>query len=97
MKRLIFRPEARLDAMQAHRWYDRQRRGLGREFRDELQTTLGRVAENPKAHATLWREVRRARLVRFPYAVFYREFDDAVVIVAVLHGRRDPNAWKKRS
>ncbi len=96
MKSVIFRPEARRDALEAFWWYERQRAGLGAAFRDELERTVARIRENPKAYAVLWRETRRARLRRFPYAVFYREYADALVVVAVLHGRRDPNAWRRR-
>jgi plasmid stabilization system protein ParE len=42
------------------------------------------------------REIRRALLQTFPYAVYFRVTDDAVIILAVLHLRRDPRTWRDR-
>ncbi len=33
--------------------------------------------------------VRRARMRRFPYGVFYRDTDETVIVVRVLHNARD--------
>jgi hypothetical protein len=40
--------------------------------------------------------VRRYLLVRFPHAVFYNAGPDRLLILAVLHTRRHPDAWKRR-
>lgn len=97
MKRVIFRPEARRDALEAHRWYERQAPVLGIQFQDELKATIDRIGETPRAFPVLWRDTRRARLRRFPYSVFFREYEEALVVVAVLHGRRDPKLLRRRS
>jgi hypothetical protein len=41
--------ETELD--QATNYYERQRTGLGSEFRREFEAALARVRENPKAYA----------------------------------------------
>lgn len=97
MKQVIFRPEARRDALEAHRWYEAQAPGLGAQFRDELEATLEGICETPTAFPVLLRDTRRARLRRFPYGVFFREYDETVVVVAVLHGRRDPKLVRHRA
>lgn len=33
--------------------------------------------------------LRRARIKRFPYGVFYRDTDETVIVVRVLHNARD--------
>jgi len=33
---------------------------------------------------------------RFPYAVYFRIYPDAIVIVGVMHGRRHPKLLKTR-
>ena len=97
MKPIVLRPEAQFDSVEAYRWYENQRVGLGDEFRAALQDAFTRIQEFPQAHPVLLRETRRARLRRFPYAVFYREYDDSLVVVAVFHGRRDPSRWRERT
>ena len=97
MKRIVLRAEAEREALDAYEWYEGQREGLGLEFRDALDATLRDVAEQPQAFPVMLRDTRRARLKRFPYAVFYREHDDALIVVAVFHGRRDPMISKGRT
>jgi toxin ParE1/3/4 len=97
MKQVIFRSEARRDVLEAHRWYRKQSPQLGHQFRDALDATVGRIRHNPLAYQVLFREVRRALVRRFPYAVFFKSLDEAVVVVAVLHMRRDPALWKSRA
>jgi plasmid stabilization system protein ParE len=41
-------------------------------------------------------EVRRARVRRFPYIVFFIPESERTIVIAVLHGRRDPQAWQTR-
>jgi plasmid stabilization system protein ParE len=96
VKQVIFRREARADALEAYRWYEQQEPGLGAEFREELRATIQCIRDNAKGYRVLLRETRRARLKRFPYGVFFREFPDALVIVAVMHTRRHPKRWQRR-
>jgi len=41
-------------------------------------------------------ETRRGRLRRFPYVVYYELAGDDILVLAVWHGRRDPEGWKER-
>lgn len=45
----------------------------------------------------LGREVRRAQMGTFPYAVFFRVEGDVVTVLGVLHLHRHPKAWKRRT
>jgi plasmid stabilization system protein ParE len=91
------RPEARDDIEQAAAWYERQRAGLGEDFLNEVLDAFERIAEAPRTYAVLHRDTRRAVVHRFPFGVFYRIEEEAVVVFAVLHGSRDPRAWQQRS
>lgn len=97
MKQVIFRSEARRDVHDAFRWYEERSAGSGLRFRDALDATVTRVRQNPVGYQVLFREVRRALLHRFPYGVFFKDQDEAVIVVAVLHTRRDPTSWKSRA
>jgi plasmid stabilization system protein ParE len=91
------RPEARDDIEQASTWYERQRPGLGDNFLEQVLDALDRIAENPETYPVVHRQTRRAVLRRFPFGVFYRVEDDAIVVIAIMHGSRDPRAWQRRS
>ena len=96
MKPVLVRPAAATDIEDTFRWYQTQRLGLGDEFREALRSTLDQVAQNPERYPVIHRGTRRALLKRFPYGVFYREFPQVIVIVACMHGRRDPKRWQSR-
>jgi plasmid stabilization system protein ParE len=91
------RPEARDDIEQASTWYERQRPGLGDNFLEQVLDALDRIAENPETYPVVHRQTRRAVLRRFPFGVFYRVEVDAIVVIAIMHGSRDPRAWQRRS
>jgi len=94
---VIFSDEARLEALDSFHWYEERRRGLGGVFKAELDAAIRRVSEEPLAFPVYYRDLRRVLVGRFPYAVYYRTYPDLVVIVAVFHGRRNPDALRRRT
>lgn len=97
MKTVLVRPAAADDIEDAFLWFEAQRAQLGAEFRAELKSTLERIANNPDLSQVVHRNTRRALLRRFPYGVLYRVYPEAIVVVAVMHGRRDPRRWRPRT
>ncbi|MFN3193856.1 MAG: type II toxin-antitoxin system RelE/ParE family toxin [Aureliella sp.] len=95
--RLLIEPLAKADIVAARDWYFSQQVGLDVEFRDQLDEVLQRIQSNPLAFAKTYRDVRQAVLKRFPYVVSFVVRDDAVRVIAILHGHRDPALWKERS
>jgi plasmid stabilization system protein ParE len=96
VKPVLIRPAAAADIEEAFHWYEGQRVGLGVEFRSELSATINRLATNPHLYQVIHRDTRRALLRRFPYGVFYRAYPEAIIVVAVMHGRRAPRRWQSR-
>jgi plasmid stabilization system protein ParE len=82
----IVRPAAAADIDDAFLWYEGQRAGLGHDG----------IAEHPLRYPVIRRNTRRALLRRFPYAIYYRVYGDVIVVVACMHGRRDPRRWQVR-
>jgi plasmid stabilization system protein ParE len=95
--RFIVRPAAAADIDEAYLWYESQRVGLGDEFLAAAQAVIDEIAEDPLRHPVVLRNTRRTLLRRFPYAVYYRVYDDVVVVVACMHGRRNPTRWQSRA
>lgn len=77
-------------------YYEDQRRGLGAEFADAIQTAIDEVLAFPQAFARIEAEVRKCAARRFPYAVLYSIEGEEIWIVAVMHQHRDPDYWKER-
>lgn len=85
------------DIEEAFLWYERQHAGLGEEFLAAVQSTLSDIVQHPLQSPVIHRDTRRVQLRRFPYHIFYRVFGDTVIIVACMHGRRDPSRWRSRT
>jgi plasmid stabilization system protein ParE len=93
---VVFRPRAEDEALDVRQWYESKRFGLGREFAEELNRIVERIAAGPLHFPRVHGETRRAVLSRFPYAVYFRVADAAVVVLAI-HGRQHPSRWQRRA
>jgi plasmid stabilization system protein ParE len=95
--RVVFRRAAWDELEEAVIWYEDRRRGLGDEFLKEIEEAIERSAGRPERNPVVFCDVRRAVLRRFPYAVYFRQRNEDLVVLAVFHGRRNPLVWKRRS
>jgi plasmid stabilization system protein ParE len=93
---VVFRPQAEDEALEVRQWYESKRLGLGREFGEELNRIVERIAAGPLHFPRVHGETRRAVLSRFPYTVYFRVADAAVVVLAI-HGRQHPSRWQRRA
>ena len=93
----VVRPAAAADIDEAFLWYEGQRSGLGDEFLAAASTVVDAISEHPLRYPVIRRNTRRALLRRFPYAVYFRVYDDVIVVVACMHGRRNPRRWQVRT
>ena len=92
----VIRPAAAGDIEAAFLWYEQQRAGLGEEFLAAVRSALDDISSHPAKYPVIHRETRRVLLPRFPYQLFYRVYDEAIVVVACMHGRRNPIQWRSR-
>lgn len=91
-----FRQRASRALVSAFDWYSSESRDLGRAFLTEIDAAIGRVADLPGRYPVIYRDTRRALVARFPYAIIFRVFPDHVMVLAILHTRRDPARWQVR-
>lgn len=96
-RRFTVRPLAEADIESAALWYDGERPGLAARFLADVHRTFTRIEERPLQFPAMVGDVRRALLHTFPYAVYFRASPDVLVVLAVLHLRRDPKMWRQRS
>ncbi len=96
MKPVVFHPEAEEELHSAAAYYEHCSEGLGTRFLLVVQRGIDVVASAPRQAPVLVGEVRRRLPRPFPYGLLYRERADQIVILAVMHLRREPGAWKSR-
>jgi plasmid stabilization system protein ParE len=89
-------PEARAEFDNDVDRYELQQPGLGLDFVAKVRDVFRRIAANPRLHAVVYRDVRKAVVKRFPYIVLYREDAGEVIVVSVFHTSRDPADWQTR-
>ena len=94
---LVLRRVAEGDFIDAFRWYESRRAGLGNFFMDEVDVAFERVSETPNSFPLAYGELRRLVMQRFPYIIYFRQVEDVVQVVGVMHGRRDRRVLRRRS
>lgn len=90
---VVYRSKVGRDLAAAFDYYELQVEGLGEQFLGAINSVFDAIARYPEMFASVHREVRRALVTRFPYAVFYRVEAKRIVVLAVLHTARDPRLW----
>jgi toxin ParE1/3/4 len=91
------RREAEKDLQEAFEYYQFCRAGLGQEFMLCVEAALNSIQRNPSQYPQVYKNVSRNFIHRFPYGIYYLVKQDAVVVLAVLHVRRNPMHWQRRS
>lgn len=91
-----FHPEARDEFLNAIDYYEDCDIGLGYDFSREIFSTIKNILSFPKAWPLIENEIRRCQTQRFPFGIVYVEEEDAILILAVMHLRRDPDYWQGR-
>lgn len=97
-----FEAEASAELLEAARWYQGKRSGLGLDFLAAFDRTVNHISAWPAAGTPVDGvpadlSVRQAPVRRFPYRLVYVVHDDVVRILAVAHERRHPDYWRTRT
>ncbi len=94
--RVVFRPQAQAELLEARDWYEARQDGLGDEFSAAVENAVAKISDRPLTYPRVHNEIRKFLLHRFPYAVFFELREDEIVVLAVVHGRRHPRIWQSR-
>jgi plasmid stabilization system protein ParE len=95
--RVVLRPETEADLWQARDWYWQDNAELAAAFVDSFDAIIARIEAMPELYAVALKNIRRGKLRRFPYLIYYRVLSDRIEVIGVFHGSRDPRAWQERA
>ena len=95
-RRLVLEPAAEAEFLEAASWYGARSLALGVAYRQAVAELLETIEDSPQRFPIALRDIRKARVRRFPYVVYYVILPDIVAVIAIIHGRRDPRGWQER-
>jgi plasmid stabilization system protein ParE len=94
--KIVIRPETEAEITEAYHYYEAVSEGLGGAFLLAVEACLDGIERSPTMYAAIYKDVRRGLLRRFPYGIFYIVEQEAIVVLACFHARRDPKQWQRR-
>ncbi len=88
---VVITPQAAADILEARAWYDSQQAGVGGKFYFGFRNRLEKALESPLSPRA-WgrRKIRKVRIPKYPYFIYYEIVAKQMRIIAVIHGARDP-------
>ena len=95
--RVLFRPEARSELLEAQAWHESRATGLGLEFARVVEAAVASASRSPTAFAQVAGACRRVLLRKFPFSLVFRVSGDEFLVIAVFHHRRNPENLTQRT
>ncbi len=77
-------------------FYERESKGLGSDFLDEVDRVVAQIRDYPQIGQAYTPNFRRYVLARFPFSILYAVEENELLIIAVAHHKRKPGFWKNR-
>ena len=87
---------AREEFHSAIKYYESQQTNLGRKFQSDVENSISRIKEFPKAYVSIKNDERRCLLHKFKYSIFYSIEESYILIIAIAHQHRKPDYWIDR-
>jgi toxin ParE1/3/4 len=96
VKPVILHEEAEAELEGSIAFYENRRRGLGIEFHEEVAKAIQQLQGNPSMFPIHREDIRKCRVRRFPFTIFFQELEEVIWITAVAHQKRKPDYWSDR-
>jgi toxin ParE1/3/4 len=93
---VVWLPEADADLKEALGWYEEIHSDLRLRFAVAVDAAVEVMARSPLAFQVVHAQIRRVGVRRFPYGLFFKVESNRIVVIACMHGRRNPKRWKIR-
>jgi toxin ParE1/3/4 len=93
-----FRSVAQEDVVHASLRYDQEVPGLGWDFFKEIDSAVERMVANPSVFRVIDQHLnlRKVRLKRFPYAMYFTIEASEIFVHGVIHAGRDTDFLMER-
>ena len=91
----LFTNEAKRDLVNAIKWYESKKTGLGKIFLGMVKAKVKVLNRQPELFQVRYSEIRTVKLDKFPYLIHYKTEEDLKknIILAILHTSIDTTKW----
>ena len=90
---------AKTDLSDASKWYEKQQKGLGRRFLNEMKDSFDIICKSPEGFQIRYDDNRVYFTKIFPFGIHYQYIanKNEIHIKAVFHTAQNPQTWKHRN
>jgi len=87
---LHYTDKAKVDLERAFGWYEAQRKGLGFDFLDCIESSVMKILGTPEMYNIIYKNFRRCIIRRFPFSIFFTIENSEIIIHSVFDNRQNP-------
>ncbi len=84
------------DALLIRDWYNDQQSGLGIKFISSIESARSKILTNPFAFGIWKKDIRRIVLSPFAYKMYYKIYEQKIIVFLIAHERRSNQFIKRR-
>jgi toxin ParE1/3/4 len=95
MKPIRISPEAESEIESSTKYYHDQSSGLENLFLDIIKASIEKIQKNPRRYPLIDTYIRRMIVQRIPFNIYYKEYPNEIVVLAIGHQKRKPG-YRKR-
>jgi plasmid stabilization system protein ParE len=94
---LLVSCDAKFEILEISDWYDLKDAGTGERFMSALDRKFDEMCAHPNIYPSIaGSELRKCRIEKWPYLIFFTVDELKVEVVAVIHASRDPEYISSR-
>lgn len=82
-------PHVDAEVLRIRRRYNRERTNLGEDFFRSFYERIEFICEYSNTGTSLGSGVRRIKITRFPYHLYFRIDSNVIWVVAIIHNKQD--------
>ena len=94
--KIVLLPQAIVDFEKSIEWYSIINPLLSSQFIADVEITISFVNKNPLLFQYAHNQYKSANTSQFPFKIIYRIDIATIIIVAILHHKRNPNILSSR-
>lgn len=94
--KIVLLPQAIVDFEKAIEWYFNINPSLSSQFIADVETTINFISKNPLVFQYAHKHYKSANTSQFSFKIVYRIDIDCIIVIAILHQKRNPHILSSR-